>query len=509
MILQDVWKTQLTFSTHKPIVIEPVAEHLTSDAGMLLFGELDQQLDFTREFAAQLDDPRQDPDHPFLQMSRSRIFGIIAGYEDQNDHDALGKDPVFKLLADRLPDDDDLASQPTLSRFENAITPRSLLRLEEWFINRFVESFDQPPAEITLDIDVFDDPTHGQQQLTFYHGFYKQYQYLVRAITCAENDYVVLPVLLHGTAHAALGAHLDVARVVKALRAKFPDVRIHLRADSGYAVPVLYETCEDLRIDYSIGIGMYPAIKQQSAALLQQAVDQYADTSRPQRLFTGFSYQAGSWPMPRWVVVKCEANSPGTNRRAVVTNRPGAWVVPQGAYDEYAERGESENRNKELKCELCADRLSDHRYMANCFRMFLHCAASNLLIHMRRRIANPPLEPSTHVVIQTPQNNPAASEVPDQLSSEVLIDAGQLNASVVEHEVPAEAASGRARRQQFNRRRQADPLGEGHACTWRLMLIKVAARVEVTTRRVRVLLSGSWPFLPFFRDVGHQLTNTE
>ena len=101
MILQDVWKTQLTFSTRKPIVIEPVAEHLTSDAGMLLFGELDQQLDFTREFAAQLDDPRQDPDHPFLQMSRSRIFGIIAGYEDQNDHDALGKDPVFKLLADQ------------------------------------------------------------------------------------------------------------------------------------------------------------------------------------------------------------------------------------------------------------------------------------------------------------------------------------------------------------------------------------------------------------------------
>ena len=182
--------------------------------------------------------------------------------------------------------------------------------------------------------------------------------------------------------------------------------------------PVLYETCEDLRIDYSIG--MYPAIKQQSAALLQQAVDQYADTSRPQRLFTVFSYQAGSWPMPRWVVVKCEANSPETNRRAVVTNRPGAWIVPQGAYDEYAERGESENRNKELKCELCADRLSDHRYMANCFRMFLHCAAANLLIPMRRRIANPPLEPSTHVVIQTPQNNRAVSHDILSFSARVL-----------------------------------------------------------------------------------------
>ena len=158
----------------------------------------------------------------------------------------------------------------------------------------------------------------------------------------------------------------------------------------------------------------------------------------------------------------------------MVSNRPGAPVFPQGAYDEYAERGESENRNKELKCELCTDRLSDHRYMANCFRMFLHALANNMLVSLRRRIANPPAE-TCH------------------------------NEYLDEDAVPLEARGGRARRQYFNRRRKADALGEGHACTWRMRLIKVAARIKVTARRVRVFLSGSWPFLDHFRDVGQAL----
>ena len=409
-----------------------------------------------------------------LEMVRSRVFGILAGYEDQNDHDALRSDAVFKLLADRLPDDDDLASQPTLSRFENAITPRSLLRLEDWFIDRFVNSFDEPPREVTLDIDVFDDPTHGEQQLTLYHGYYNQYQYLVSAITCAENDMVVLPALLYGTADPALGVGEDLQRVVVTLREKFPDVLIRVRADSGYAKPWFYRMCERLGIEYSIGIGMNNVLKRNSEELLQNAVEQHEKTGEPQRLFTGFDYQAGTWQQPRWVVLKCEANAQGTNRRAVVTNRLGARTLPHGAYDEYSERGESENRNKELKCELSADRLSDHRYMANCFRMFLHCLANNMLVSLRQTIADPPAEEGS-------------SNYLDQ-------DA-----------VVVEARTGRARRRHFNQRREADPLGEGHACTWRMRLIKVAARIKVTARRVRVFLSGSWPFLDHFRDVGQAL----
>jgi hypothetical protein len=474
MSLHDVWDLNFDFLPGKPLSVQPVEENLSTDAGLLVLRQWDEQGRFTEGFAQQLDDCRRDPEHSMLEMVRSRVFGILAGYEDQNDHDALRSDAVFKLLANRLPEDDDLASQPTLSRFENAITPRSLLQLEEWFIDRFVDSFDEPPREVTLDIDVFDDPTHGGQQLTFYHGHYEQHQYEVRAITCAENDMVVLPVLLYGTADAALGVDADLQRVVGALREKFPDVLIRLRADSGYAKPWLYRVCERLGVEYSIGIGMNPVLKRNSEELLQNAVEKQEQSGQPQRLFTGFDYQAGTWQQPRWIVVKCEANARGTNRRAVVTNRPGARALPCGAYDEYSERGESENRNKELKCELCADRLSDHRYMANCFRMFLHCLANNLLVLLRQRIAAPPLEECSG----------------DYLDQDA---------------VPPEARTGRARRRHFNRRREVDPLGEGHACTWRMRLIKVAARIQVTARRVRVLLSGSWPFLDHFRDLGQTL----
>ncbi|GAH09277.1 unnamed protein product, partial [marine sediment metagenome] len=240
MSLHDVWHLNFDFLPQKPVSVHPVEENLSTDAGLLVFRQWDQQHGFTKGFAEQLDDCRREPDHTMLEMVRSRVFGILAGYEDQNDHDALRSDAVFKLLADRLPDDEDLASQPTLSRFENSITPKALLRLEDWFIERFVNSFDQPPLEVTLDIDVFDDPTHGAQQLTLFHGYYKQYQYQVRAITCAENDMVVLPVLLYGTADAALGVGIDLQRIVQSLREKFPNVLIRVRADSGYAKPWFY-----------------------------------------------------------------------------------------------------------------------------------------------------------------------------------------------------------------------------------------------------------------------------
>lgn len=466
MSLPSAEQLSFSFPGLPPIRVESATELLSGDAGLLPLRQLDERLQLTAGFAAQLAERRSvcGVEHPLLEMVRSRVFGITAGYEDQNDHDVLRSDAIFKLIAGRLPTDDDLASQPTLSRFENGVTASSLRKLEAWFIERFAQTWSAAPRRVTLDIDAFDDPTHGAQQLTFFHGYYGQYQYLVRAITCAENDQLALPVLLHGTAHATLGAADDLARVVAALRTRNPDVRIRLRADSGYAAPAFYQACERLEIDYTIGLGMNSVLQARSDALLERAVKQYEETGVPQRLFTAFWYQAGSWDVPRWVVVKCEAHAEGTNRRAVVTNRPGARVLPQAAYEEYADRGESENRNKELKCHLQADRLSDHRYLANAFRMFLHALAHNLLVHARRLLPAPTL--------------PAP---PDGL--------------------PSEALAGSARRRHFNRRREADPLGEGHACTWRTRLIKAAARIVVTTRCVRVLLSESWPFGDFYRQV--------
>jgi len=148
-----------------------------------------------------------------------------------------------------------------LSRFEHAIDTGSFFRLRDVFIEQFTASFEEPPSHLTWDIDPFDDPTHGQQQWTFYHGFSEQYQYLVRVITCAENDLVVLPVLLYGTADPPLGVVSDLERVVTRIRQRFPDVLIRLRADSGCSRPRLHEACERLGVEFSIGVGMNSVLK--------------------------------------------------------------------------------------------------------------------------------------------------------------------------------------------------------------------------------------------------------
>jgi hypothetical protein len=394
-------------------------------------------------------------------MVRQRIYGLLADYEDQNDHDELRSDPVFKLIADRLPDGPDLASQPTLSRFENAVRIRDLKRLREALLQQFLDAFDGPPARITLDVDAFDDPTHGQQQLTFFHGYYDQYQYLPLAITCAETDQVVLVGLRHGTCHPALGVDDDLRLITARIRERWPDVEIIVRGDSGFGVPAMYDVCEELRLTYSFGLGMNARLQRESAELLAQAVAQYETTGQKQRLFLTRPYQAKSWPVARQVIVKCEAHAQGTNRRAIVTNRPGGALLPQAAYDEYTARGEGENRNKELKRGLCADRLSDHRFVANFFRLLLHAAALNLLVRLRRATTKAP----------TPQSLGIAEPL------------------------PAAALPEPARKRFFNRRRRHDPLGEGQPCTWRSRLIKVAAEITVSARRVLVRLSSSWPHL--------------
>src|SRR5262249_4786844 len=177
---------------------------------------------------------------------------------------------------------------------------------------------------------------------------------------------------------AALGADDDLAYLVGRLRQAWPDVVLIVRGDAGFGVPWMYDVCERLRLLYSFGLSSNAVLQRCSDALLAQAVqgwqqEQVAARQQgrppvPQRLFTGFWYQAGSWPEPRWVIAKAEASAQGTSRRFIVSNRPGAQLLAGAAYDEYAERGESENRNKEFKCDLAMDRLSDHRFCANYFR---------------------------------------------------------------------------------------------------------------------------------------------
>jgi Transposase DDE domain group 1 len=475
MSIRPVWQESLDFFG-APIVLEPATAQLSSDAGLLPVRQLDERLGLTRAFAAALNDPR-DPElleHTNLEMVRSRVYGILAGYEDQNDHDTLRSDPVFKLVADRSPADPALASQPTLSRFENAITIASLKRLRDVLIDQFIASFPTPPRRLALDLDAIDDPAHGHQQLTFWHGYYDQNQYLPLAITCADTGQFVLLSLRPGNVHAALGADDDLEYLVTRLRRAWPDIVIVIRGDAGFGVPWMYAVCERLSLLYTFGLPSNAALQRLSDDLLaravagweqeQQAARQAGRPAVPQRLFTGFWYQAGSWSQPRWVIAKAEAHAAGTNRRFIVSNRPGAVLLAAAAYDEYVERGESENRNKEFKCDLAMDRLSDHRFVANFFRLYLHAAAMNLLVRFRRQVALP--------VSRTP---------------------------------PPGAPAGAERQRHFRLRRQQDPLGRGQPGTWRTLFLKVAAEVIVSSRRVVVRLSACWPHLEQFRQVCERL----
>jgi Transposase DDE domain group 1 len=472
--IQTAWQATFDFWGKLPIVVEPSQAQLSSDGGLLPLRQFDEQIGLTRQFAQALDDPRLPGPtaHTFLEMVRSRIYGVLADYEDQNDHDALRYDPVFKLIAERSPDADPLASQPTLSRFENAISIRSLKQLRDLFIDQFIASFATPPKHLTFDIDAVDDPAHGDQQLVLFHGYFDQYQYFPSFITCADNDQTVVLSLRPGAVHAALGADDDLEHLVCRLRRAWPGVHFHVRGDAGYGMPWMYHVCERLSVDYTFGIAANNVLKKRSASLLEQAQAQFAATGQPQRLFDAFWYRADSWSTARWVIVKAEANAQGTNRRFIVSNRPGARILPEAAYDDYAARGEGENRNKELKCDLHIDRTSDHRFMANFFRLYLHAAAHNLLVRLRRVFASPPpAPPPIPTSLDPPESEP----------------------------VPTEALAGRARRCYFNRRRQADPLGEGQPCTWRSLLIKVAVEVVVSSRRILVRLSASWPYLDWYR----------
>lgn len=417
----------------RPVVVRPSAGMMSSDAGLIPLRELDRRWKFTERFADCLDDSRVDPDHTLDEMIRQRLFGIIAGYEDCNDHDDLRSDPVFKIVAERNPCDDDLASQPTLSRFENSITPAMLMRLIEFQITTGVERLQQQhggslPDEVILDIDPTDDATHGKQQLTLFHGYYKQHQYFPQIISEPTTKHVFLAWLRPGAVHPSLGADDDLLRVVTALRKDKPDVSIHIRGDCGFGVPKMYDVCEENGLSYTFGIATNARLKVLAQELMDRAVTQYEQTGQKQRLFTHFEYQAESWPHPRTVVAKAECQAVGTNLRFVVTSREVASEIEaEQIYDAYIQRGESEQRNDELKNGLSMDRLSCHRFAANFWRLLLHVAAYNLLNAFRD-----------------------ADEIPETL-------------------------------------RHAQPQ------TWRIRLIKVAARVIQSTRRTLIEVSSSWP----------------
>ena len=368
-----------------PLVVDFQGGRLTSDGGWSWVAEADQTLGLTATLAAVLPDPRRRGRHTLVALLRQRIYQIAAGYEDQDDADALRSDPLLKLVCGRLPESDpDLASQPTLSRLENADSARACYRLAAALgaIYLAERERDGIPTRIVLDLDSTDDPTHGDQEGSAYHGYVRQHMYHPLLVFDGETGQFITAILRPGTAHAGHGALAILRRLVARPRARWPGVTIEVRADAGFAKPEIYAWCEQERIAYTIGLGTNARLTGLAAPLVAEALaQQTAAGGAKVRLLDETIYQADSWPHARRVIIKAEALPKGINTRFVVTTRDDP---PETLYAWYTDRGETENWIKDLKVACFADRLSCHRFLANQVRVLLHGAAYCLLDTLRR-----------------------------------------------------------------------------------------------------------------------------
>jgi hypothetical protein len=296
---------QLSFSfyRHRAIRADFSGGQITSDAGLLPLRAFDQRHGLTHGLAECVGDDRDDSrvSHPGLSLFRQRLYQIIAGYEDANDADRLRHDPAFQILADQ-PLGEPLGSQPTLSRWENAPSPRDLLKLQDALLDWFVKICGEQVrkrGEILLDIDSTDDPTYGQQQLSFFHGGYDQHMYHPLLVFERHTGCLLAARLRAGkvVSHARIIPLL--LRIVPRLQKEFPKTQIKLRADAGFALPLLYEFCEFFGIQYVIGIAANSRLQEKAQRLERRLARRYRRTGKPQRSFSNFLYRARSWSHQR------------------------------------------------------------------------------------------------------------------------------------------------------------------------------------------------------------------
>ena len=372
-------------------------EHGSSDGGALLLKRIDERLGLTEKLAGCLRDGRQQSkvQHEMLELLRQRIFGLCLGYEDGNDAARIGDDPVHKLLAGRDPiEGAALGSQPTLSRFENAVSWRELYRMGECIADTVIDTQRKrrrgKARLITIDLDPTDDPVHGQQQLSLFNGHYGNWCYLPVVGTVSFDDepeqHALIAVLRAGNAHATLGAQPLLGRLIAKLRRAFPKAPIRVRLDGGFATPTVLDFLEEQRVRYVVAMAGNKRLKRRARPLMAQVRRASKQSGQSEQVFGETQYAARSWSHERRVVIKAEVvrlgdREPRDNARFVITNigRGG----PEHIYDIYRGRGDMENRLKELHDGLSMDRTSCSSFKANQFRVLLTLGAYVLMQQLR------------------------------------------------------------------------------------------------------------------------------
>jgi hypothetical protein len=389
--MSDCATNRMYFETEAALTLEAAFDggRITSDGGLLWLAETEEQLRVCERIASHVPEWRGAcVRHSLVRLVRQRVFQIACGYEDQNDSETLRSDPLLKLVCGRLPESEvDLASQPTISRLENAPEARSCLRMARALGDIYIaeRGKEGTPKRVLVDFDATDDPAHGDQEGAYYHGYYQQKILHPLLVFDGDTGQLITALLRAGNTHASSGALSVLKRVVRRLRQAWGrGLEIEIRADAGFAIPEIYDYCEREAIGYTIGLISNPRLEALAQELLGRAQRESEEHEGEKvRLLSSASYRAESWEHSRRVIYKAEVLQKGTNTRFVVSTRSDE---PEELYEWYIRRGEAEGWIKDFKRALKADRLSCHRFFANQFRLLLHAAAYWLLDTLRRKL---------------------------------------------------------------------------------------------------------------------------
>jgi hypothetical protein len=393
MLLMDNTTLDLVFPAvrGREVVIRNDGGDITSDAGFILVAQADKKVGLTRAMADAITDNRDQKkvDHGIIEMFRERIYAISHDYEDANDLDTLRKDPALKAACERLPKTGDaLASQPTISRFENMPGAKDQVRMAVAMARRVISQLPAQTRRVIIDVDPTDDPCHGQQQLEFFNGHYGAHCYLPVHIHITGDDgrqRIIGSLLRPGNAGPTKGLYSALRIAIRLVRERLPDVQIILRADSAFGVCDVLDFCEDMGIDYILGMKGNNALHDLSAPVQMDACLKYKWEGNGCREYGSVLYKAGSWRHARRVVVKAEITQGELNPRFVVMSLENLSDVE--AYEFYCGRGEQENRIKEMKLDLSSGRTSCHSFLANQFRLLMHTAACMLMGVLQESLA--------------------------------------------------------------------------------------------------------------------------
>jgi len=371
---------------------------MTSDAGAMLLGATDKQIRLIERFAGCFTDYRVADlvEHTVPSLIGQRVFGMALGYEDLIDHDQLRHDPVMAVLGGKLAakraDCAPLAGKSTLNRLElSREEPTGYHKIsydaaaiEGLFVDLFVEAHSAPPTQITLDLDATDDPLHGHQEGRFFHGYYDNYCYLPLYVFCGRH--LLAAKLRPANIDASAGSVEEMARIVARIRQRWPEVRILLRADSGFAREALMAWCENNGVDFLFGLAKNGRLVAEIESELAAAKEQSQKTEKPARRFKDFAWRTrDSWSRERRVVAKAEWTGGEANPRFVVTSLTRVEHEARHLYEQvYCARGEMENRIKECQLDLYSDRTSAHTMRANQLRLWFSSMGYVLICALRR-----------------------------------------------------------------------------------------------------------------------------